>query len=517
MCVSPKVRFFMVPLALACLLSSGCGGGSSDSASETTTAIAGTVTAGPVDGCSLSVLDLSGTSVADPVTTSQGGFTVNIPDSHLDEDLVLECTGGTFTDEATGETTMAGTLSAHVTMNSLSAGSEIHLTPGSTVIRGLIQAGLNQTEAESAFSGAFGFTPDPTVAPNLNGDGSEEQNLAGLRTGAFSRLTAELGHGPADQFNLLAAITEDLAADSMLDGVGATTMTLSPDLGNRFAGCLISQGSAMGLTADHLGTLPLATIAETATYRIQYQPGMMGAMQGKTQFKLTITDRATGTPVTGATLMLMPTMAMASMSHGTPVDTITELGDGVYQCTVYYLMASTMNGMSAGYWSLKITANGESATFHPNVMMAMGDTTRATLKDANDMIAGMMGQPAQIRSYYLFKDSLSGDTGNHTFQLFIATRESMMNHPALAVGQALTDENGQSWTVDTVTVEVSTDSGVTWTAMVDGSNGHWSVTGLSGLTTGESATILVRLTINGVEKTGNGEAGGDPASFTVTP
>jgi hypothetical protein len=516
---SLKQRFTLILLALACLLAAGCGGGGSDSAADAaaTTPITGTVTAGPVDGCGLLVLDVAGNIIAGPVTTSLGVFRVDVPNSRLDEDLVLECSGGTFTDEATGAVTTAGTMSVYVAMNSPVAGTGVHITPGSTVVRGLIQAGLSRSAAETAFAGAFGFTPDSVVAPNLNNDGTDEENLAGLRTGAFSHLTADLGHGPAAQFELLAALVEDLAADGVLDGAGPVTLSLAGDIANRFAGALIAQGNGMGLAADKLGTLPFAKVAETASYRVEYEAGMMGAMQGKTVFKLKITDRETNGPVTGATLSLMPTMAMATMSHGTPVDRVTELGDGVYQGTVYYLMASMMDGKSAGYWSLKATVNGEAATFHPQVMMAMGDTSRATLKDANDKIAGMMGQAAQIRSYYLFKNSLSGTAGNHTLKLFIATRASMMNHPALSIGQNLTDENGQVWAVTAMTVEVSTDGGLTWTAMTDAGGGHWTGAALSGLVEGESAALLVRLTVNGVEKTGNGEAGGSPASFTVTP
>lgn len=515
---SPRKRFILIPLVLACMLSAGCGGGS-DSAAEapSTTTITGTVTAGPVDGCTLVVLDVSSNIIAGPVTATQGAFTVNVPNSRLAEDLVLECTGGSFTDEASGTVTTAGTMNAYVAMNSQVAGAGVHITPGSTVIRGLIRAGLSRGEAESAFTTAFGFTPDSAVAPNLNGDGAAEQNLAGLRTGAFSHLTADLGHAPATQFALLTAITEDLAADGVLDGAGATTLPLPADTANHYVAGLLAQGRGMGLQADKLGTLPFAKVAETESYRIEYQEGMMGAMQGKTAFKLKITARETAAPITGATLTLMPTMAMATMSHGAPVDRVTELGEGVYQCTVYYLMASTMNGMSAGYWSLKATINAEVATFYPEVMMAMGDTSRATLKDANDKIAGTMGQPAQIRSYYLFKNSLAGESGNHTLKLFIATRESMMDHPPLSLGQDLTDESGQVWAVTTMTVQVSTDEGATWTAMTDEGGGHWTGAALPGLVQGESATLLVRLTVNGVEKTGNGEAGGAPASFTMTP
>jgi len=523
--VSPlRSRLLLLPLALACLLPAGCSsGGGSNAPAATTTPISGTVTAGPVDGCTLNVLDATGASVAGPVTSHLGGFTVNIPNSRLGEGLIFEATGGTFTDEATGNNTAAGSLSAQLNTSTLAAGITVNLTPGSTVIRKMLQAGVARSTAEAAFNGAFGYTPDPSVAAKVTGGGTDAENLTGLRTGAFSRLAAKLGKTPAQQFDLLTAIAEDLA-DGALDGVGASAMALPTDLGNRFGACLIAQGTAMGLASDHLGTLPFAKVAETASYRIVYQPGMMAAMQGKTVFKLKISDRATGNPVTGAAanLVLDAVMAMPTMSHGTPIDSvITEASAGVYQCTVYYLMASTMTvnnmTMPAGYWSLDATLNGETATFHPDVAMSMGDTSRASLKDANDKIAGMMGQPAQVRSYYLFKDSLSAINEAYTFGIFIASRESMMSHPALVVGQNLHNESGTAWTVDTVIAQASTDNGSHWTAMTNNGTGHWSVAELTGLTKNVAGTILVRLTVNGVEKTATGAAGGGQATFSVTP
>ncbi len=515
-----RSRLLLLPLALACLLPAGCGSSSSDTpAPVATTPISGTVTAGAVDGGELTVVDATGNLVAGPVTSHLGAFTVNIPDSRLGEGLVFECSGGTFTDEASGANTTAGIMSAQLDATTLAAGVKVNLTPGSTVIRKMMKAGKSRSEAESTFAGAFGYTPDSSVTPNLTATGTEPENLAGLRTGAFSRLTANLGHLPAQQFDLLTAIAEDLAADSLLNGAGATTMTLPSDTANRFDTCLIAQGNAMGLDSAHMGTLPFAKVAETASYRIEYQQvGMMGPMQGKTVFKLKITT-LNGTPVTGAAanLALDAVMAMATMSHGTPIDsTITEPSAGVYQCTVYYLMASTMNNMSAGYWSLKVTLNGETATFYPDVAMSMGDTSRVTLKDANDKIAGMMGQPAEVRSYFLFKDNLAGTDGNYSFGLFIASRESMMVHPALVVGMALHDQMAMPWTVDTVTAAASIDAGANWTTMTDNGAGHWSVPGLA-LAKNQVATLKIRMTVNGVEKTTDGLLGGPQASFSVTP
>jgi hypothetical protein len=207
---------------------------------------------------------------------------------------------------------------------------------------------------------------------------------------------------------------------------------------------------------------------------------------------------------------------MSSMQHSTPVDSIVDNNDGTYTCSVYYLMAS---GPGMGYWELKVMIGsgmtGETATFYPNVGMAMGSTTvRAALKGQNDIISSMTG--TEKRSYYLFNEGLTGTTG---FNLFIAAKESMMAYPAVSVGTTLHDENGSAWTVNTMTVEASTD-GSTWVTGTDNGGGHWSLSGLSGLSTGVTGTVYIKLNINNEDKTTDGSAPSGSnayASFTVTP
>jgi hypothetical protein len=95
----------------------------------------------------------------------------------------------------------------------------------------------------------------------------------------------------------------------------------------------------------------------------------------------------------------------------------------------------------------------------------------------------------------------------------------MMSYPAVSAGTMLHDEQNAAWTVNTMTFEASTD-GSTWTAGTDNSGGHWTISSLSGLTSGLTGTVYVRLTVNGEQKTTNGSAPSGAngyATFTVTP
>lgn len=525
---SSLLFLFLIGFVAAC--------GNSGSNSAETTAITGSIFAGSVNGASVIVKNTSGATIAGPVNTaSDGTYTVNIPNSSISGDFIFESSGGTFTDEATGTSGVsAGIISAYVSGGSLGVGSTVNADPSTTIIQKLVEGGMSKSEAETAFDTAFGYTPDtsisPTDATNPAAEATDEQKLAGLRAAAFSQLTSDLTLDPAQQFNLLAAIVSDLS-DGLLDGVGAsgtvsivTGKDLPIDIQNRFALALTtfldSANNQTGLTADQIGTLPFATVALTDTYKVEYIPGMLDAMEGKTTFNLNVTNRSTGQPVSGLSVSLMPTMHMASHEHASPADSVVDNGDGTYSCTVHYLMASTMNGTSMGYWELQIILGGmtaETAYFYPSVMMSMsGDTVKATLKGQDDKIAGM--SMTENRSYYCFNDGATYGMGGSTFDLFVATKESMMSFPAVYTGVTLNDENGAPWTVSSMSIEASTDAS-TWVAATETGNGYWTVSGLTGLADGIAGTVYVRITVNGEQKTtdGNAVSGSNGyATFTVT-
>lgn len=520
---------------LPALFTAGCGSSSSSpSAAEPVTKISGTVYAGKTAGAQVSVYNHLGAKVAGPATTNaQGDFNLSLRTALLSGDLRIKATGGTFTDEATGAATPGGALSAFLPAASLSEGAKVALTPATTILDGSMANGMTMVDALTAFSQAFGFSPDSSIIPaEAPGDGiSDAQLLEGFRAGAFSKLSAALGVAPSDQFSVYAALGEDLA-DGTLDGLtlGGPTVLFGGDVQNRFerasAAWLADGANITGLTSDKIGALPFSKIALTDSYTVTYIPGMMAAAQGRTQFKIKVQNRSDASPVLGLSgageLKLSPLMHMAQMSHASPQDTaITDNGDGTYTCVLYYLMASSMGGVSMGFWELGVTVGpgaGETATFYPPVGMAMGsNTVRATLKGQSDMTGGMAG--ASKRTYYLFRDSLSGTPGDNTFKVFIAAGESLMSYPALYEGQSLHDQTGVAYGVSTVLAEASTNT-TDWVPGTMEGQGHYAFAGLTGLLAGTQGTVYVRLSVNGERKTtdGNEEAGANGyASFTVVP
>lgn len=551
---------FRAVLNLALVSATGllvaCGSDSSTPAPAPVDAsISGTIVAAPVNGAGVSVVDGNGNVVVEAVQTdATGQYSLTIPADSLAQDLIVKSTGGTFTDEATGTAgTVAGEMYTYASANSISDGGSVSVTPGSTIIASMVMNGQTMADAEAAFSSAFGYTPDMSVTPVdatvvPAADASEASKLAGLRAAAFSQLATDLGLAPAEQFDLLTAVAADLA-DGTLDGMGAggavsvtPTVMLPVDIQNRFVTSLLNfhndglmgdtHGNDMtGLDNSQIGMLPFAKVATTGltagAYTIEYVPGMMDAMQGKTMFTLRISDDS-GNPVS-STVELMLMMNMEDRRHSTPDMDCTESGTaGTYDCTVYYVMPSVMaTGDSMGYWQIQVMVDMKSALFYPKVMMAMGDTTRSLLKGiiGVDTIS-MMGDTLS-RPYNLFRNGLSGTTGSHDFELFLAPMETMMSFPTLATGLTL---NG-SFLVSDVKVEFSTDETNWFEATYVGTNGSgiWGITGLAGLTDGVEGKIYVKLSVDsdasgtfelGELKTTDGLAAGgmnEYATFRVTP
>lgn len=524
-------------LLLLGFMFSACGG--SSGSTNTGTTVSGVVMAGPASGTKVKVKSVLGNySTTSAPTNSNGAFQVTLPDSVLSGDLIFEASGGTFPDEATAAAGVTlGTLSAHVTAGTLAAGANVTIDPASTIICELVKAGKTKTVALTDFAAAFGYTPDGTIKPVFAGISSAAttaQRLAGLRAAAFSQLAKDLGIIPAKQHELILALAEDLA-DGTLDGLktgGAAVTTASAiliptDIANRFSNALMTfqmdtSLNKSKLTPDKIGAPLFVKKALTDSYLVEYLPGTMAAATGKTMFKIKLTNRSDGTAASGKTVTLRPYMYMAAKSHSTPMEAVTDNGDGTYSCTVYYVMSSAMNGISMGVWELKVTVDGtESTRFFPVVGMPMGSTTLAKLNGVGDSIMGMAG--LEKRTWFLFNDGLSGMSGSNTFKLFLATKEmgTMLTFPAVRISDTLLDQNGTPWTVTSIVVEASTDK-TTWTPATDAGNGHWSTAGLTGLTVGTAGKIYVRLTVNSELKTTDGLALAADGSngyqtFTVTP
>ena len=246
---------------------------------------------------------------------------------------------------------------------------------------------------------------------------------------------------------------------------------------------------------------PNPNVALTVNYKVEYVPvAPANPTMGKTTFQVRVTNLSDGTPAGGLDVLLAPMMnmttMMGTMTHSTPVDKVTESSTpGTYDCTVYYIMASS----SADTWELKVIVSGETATFSPSVMAAaMPPKLRG---QTDDLIT--KGTGTETRTYFLLKD---GPTTTTSISLFIAAQENnKMSFSQVYSGATLTTELDNPWTITTVSVEATTDL-VSWQSGTNtGTSGHWTLPISPNLSNGGTGTVYVRLIVDGAQKSTDGK------------
>jgi len=501
----------------------GCGGGSSsssDSTSSDTTDVSGSVFASYVVGAELVVTDGVNKIAGPVITDAKGNFKVTLGNEQLKNNLFFVATGGSYTDEATGTVGVnSERLAVYAAANTLGSNPAINATPSSSLIELLIsEYGLTEEEAKAAFESAFGYQPDTAIAPvdatQDNSSATEDAKRAGIRAAAFSQLLENLGLDAGDHRALLDALAEDLA-DGSADGQGASGAVqlkgadLNADIANKFSTALFdfasdSDKNKTGLNTGQVGQIKFNNKAMSESYNFELTPEGM-VQEGKSTFKIAVTDNE-NTPIVTAPMM-MPMMYMAGgHMHGTPYKKCVDTAeDGVFECSLYFLMASAMaSGEVMGNWDLMFSVgmneNKESVHFFPKVMMNMSDdTTSLTFKGEGDDTYTNMMEMETPRPYFVFKDSLMKSGDNHTLKLFVGARYSMMSHPELT--NTGTTEDGALSSMPVRLFVGSSADAVTTEAVY--TNGLWMITDIDWLTDGEQGSIFVSLDVDGTLKKQN--------------
>ena len=254
----------LAALALSSVLMFACGGGGGGT---TTTPADGTVSGkvveGPVSGANVAAYAITngtmGAQVGGGTTDSTGNFTISI--GNYTGPMMLQATGGTYTDEATGTTmTMqAGDVMA-CAIPTVAAGantSGIQITPLTSMAHARVHhmtGGITDANiaAANAALGAYFSVSDilhvvpmnPTVAASAVGATQDAKNY-GMALAAMSEYAH--GIGMPSSSGIITAMASD-ASDGVMDGRMGTA---SISMGGGMMGGAMMQSSA--------GTTGLAT------------------------------------------------------------------------------------------------------------------------------------------------------------------------------------------------------------------------------------------------------------------
>ncbi len=214
---------------------------------------------------------------------------------------------------------------------------------------------------------------------------------------------------------------------------------------------------------------------------------------GKSVFQVKLVD-TNGTGKAGLNPLIVPSMDMGTMIHTTPVDTIVDNGSGNYTVTAYFIMASM-----GGTWYLKFFDAGgtnQIASALTITVGGMGTAKVSVSSDGTDQY-DQMGT-ATNRNYFVFIDSITGTAGNHTVDVFVATRKSLMSHPALATGLTLKPFTGSDWSVTSIAAQLTSHGGP-YTATNNGT-GHFRFSNVTGLSSGSNTGVTFSVSVNGTAK-----------------
>ncbi len=265
---------FIVTVAAAALLF-GCGGGGGGGTASTGS-ISGTAIKGPVSGATVTAFavgnGMPGAQIAHGTTDAQGNFTMTI--GSYSGPVLLQMTGGTYTDEASGTTmTMTAGNVMSVAIPSVSSGATvtgIQMTPLTSMAQLMANAmsggmtPINIAAANTAVGDYFMVSDilhtqpmNPLVAGSGAGASQGMRNY-GLSIAAMSQEAEDLGM--ASSSNMVTAMVND-ASDGVMNGLMGNSQI--PMDGMMGGGTMMQATSGTSGLADAMITFMTSTVNQS--------------------------------------------------------------------------------------------------------------------------------------------------------------------------------------------------------------------------------------------------------------
>lgn len=258
------LTLILLTIALTMLIGCGGGGGTSVTATPETGTVSGTAIKGPVSGATVMASSINsdgtkGRQIGIAMTDPQGNFSMNVG-SHSGP-LMLQMTGGSYIDEATGSMTTMGAGDMMTTaVPSMAAGenlTNIHMTPLTSMAQQMAQnmaGGMTQANIAQANSlvGQYFVVNDilhtHPMDPLTNGSGpvsSQDQRNYGISMAAMSQYAKSIGM--PNSSGMVTVMMND-ASDGQMNGImGGTQIPMG---GGMMAGNMMQSDAGNSGLAD---------------------------------------------------------------------------------------------------------------------------------------------------------------------------------------------------------------------------------------------------------------------------
>ncbi len=429
------IRNVRVFLALTLLIGSmtilfGCGGSGGGGTSPAAPGAAGTISGmavkGPVSGATVTAYGITngviGMQVASGLTDSNGNFTMSIGD--YSGPLMLQMSGGTYMDEATGATMamspgdiMTAVIPSVITGETMTS---VHVTPLTSMAQTMAQnmaggmTGTNITAANSSI-GAYFMVNDilrtAPMNPLVSGAGNtatQDMKNYGMAIAAISQSAKDMGMSSSS--NMVTAMMED-ASDGVMNGMTGSTPVV---MGGMMAG-----SSTMTTTAGTSGlATEMSTFIASAMNKSGVTSGDMTALMNQlTNAASGQVQSGGGTPVNG--------MVSGSAFNGTMNDATITAFAVTSGAAGAQLATGTTDSM--GKFSLSL------GTYAGPVMLKMTGGTYTNLATGTTMTMGSSDAMTAVMSSITSGATVTG--------MQITPLTSMAQARAQAMAGGMTDSN----------------------------------------------------------------------------
>jgi hypothetical protein len=402
----------------------GCGGGGGDTAGTSIGAvggIGGTGIKGPVSGATVTAYAIAngvpGSQIGNATTDGQGNFTLSI--GSYAGPVMLQLTGGTYTDEASGGAmTMASGDVMTAVLPSVAAGAQINgvqMTPLTSMAQKLAQhMSGGMTEANiAAANAAVGnyFSVDdivhtPPMNPLVAGSGTGASQAAidyGMTLAAMSQLAKTMGMTTSSA--MVTAMMND-AADGMMDGKSDGTSVMMGAMGGGMGGAMPANAGTSGLA-----TAMSAFVANTTQNKSGVAASVMSALIAKLdgssgQIMGGVTPSSVGVSISGMVVdgpVATAGVAAFAVTHGAKgaqIGSATTDANGNFTMTLGSYAGPVMLQASGGSY----TDDATGAT----VAMASGDMMTLVLPTIS---AGSAASGVQVTPVTSMAQSMAAGMG----------------------------------------------------------------------------------------------------------